>query len=209
MLEDRMPFTVVNHQLASDTIQIQHEPTQKMGGALRPQFLVIHYTAGASYASDLRSLAKDNELKASVHLLIGRAGEVAQIVPFNKVAWHAGQSKWGEISGLNGHSIGIELSNGGLLKKRADGKFVTWFGQEVPDKEVFEAAHERGGPFRGWHTYTRQQTDILLEIAQALHARYGFLDILGHDDISWPRKTDPGPAFPMESIRSRVLGRMT
>ena len=36
---------------------------------------------------------------------------------------------------------------------------------------------------------------------------YGLRDVLGHDDVSPGRKSDPGPAFPMESFRARVLGR--
>lgn len=204
-----MPFSVSNNRLVSDDIDILREDTSKLGGTLMPRFLVIHYTAGASFDADLRSLARDQETRASVHLLIGRDGAVAQIVPFNRVAWHAGESKWGEVSGLNNHSIGIELCNGGLLKKLANGTFITWFNREIPPDEVMEAVHERGGPQRGWHTFPQAQLDRLLEVAHALHGRYRFLDMLGHDDISWPRKTDPGPAFPMDSIRSRVLGRST
>jgi N-acetylmuramoyl-L-alanine amidase len=202
-----MAFTVDNHRLVSSEIDVAQQPTSKMSGTLNARFLVIHYTAGASFASDLQSLAKDEQTRASVHLLIGRDGKVAQIVPFNRVARHAGESQWGNVSGLNQHSVGIELSNGGVLKKLANGKFTTWFNKEIPEDEVVEAEHERGGPVRGWHTYPQKQLDRLLEVASALHQKYRFLDILGHDDISWPRKSDPGPAFPMGSVMSRVLGR--
>jgi N-acetylmuramoyl-L-alanine amidase len=40
-----------------------------------------------------------------------------------------------------------------------------------------------------------------------LHDRYGFIDILGHDDIAPGRKVDPGPAFPMASFATQVMGR--
>lgn len=180
--------------------------TEKMGRALKPRFLVIHYTAGASFKSDVATLST-SPTPASVHLVIGRSGEIVQIVPFNRVAWHAGASTWGNINGLNHYSIGIELSNAGLLKRSADGKFHSWWGEEIPQSQVFEAAHVKGGPVVGWHMYPEKQIEALFEVARALHQHYDFLEILGHDDISWPRKTDPGPAFPMGALRSRILGR--
>jgi len=40
-----------------------------------------------------------------------------------------------------------------------------------------------------------------------LFATYGLLDVVGHDDIAPARKTDPGPAFPMDSLRGYLVGR--
>ncbi|MEX2353719.1 MAG: 1,6-anhydro-N-acetylmuramyl-L-alanine amidase AmpD [Gammaproteobacteria bacterium] len=48
-------------------------------------------------------------LKVSSHLLINRAGALTQYVPFNKRAWHAGESAFDGCSGCNDFSIGIEL----------------------------------------------------------------------------------------------------
>jgi N-acetylmuramoyl-L-alanine amidase len=41
----------------------------------------------------------------------------------------------------------------------------------------------------------------------ALVKHYGLADILGHDDIAPGRKCDPGPDFPMDSVRARLMGR--
>lgn len=49
------------------------------------------------------------DLKVSSHLLILRDGEVIQLVPFDKRAWHAGVSSWQSQSNCNDYSIGIEL----------------------------------------------------------------------------------------------------
>lgn len=49
------------------------------------------------------------QLKVSAHLLIKRCGEVVQYVPFNKRAWHAGQSNYQGREKCNDFSIGIEL----------------------------------------------------------------------------------------------------
>lgn len=186
--------------------EVSQRSTTKMGGALRPQFLIVHYTAGASFSSDVKSLSVD-PVKASVHLVVGRAGEITQIVPFNRVAWHAGLSSWGPLEGMNNHAIGIELSNAGLLHKNAAGEFKSWWGASIKSTEVYEAAHEKGGPVVGWHTYPKAQIATLLEVIRVLHTKYDFAGILGHDDVSWPRKTDPGPAFPMRSLRSVIYGR--
>ena len=50
-----------------------------------------------------------HELKVSSHILIRRDGELVQYVPFDKRAWHAGESTFEERSCCNDFSIGIEL----------------------------------------------------------------------------------------------------
>jgi AmpD protein len=48
-------------------------------------------------------------MKVSSHLYIKRSGEIIQFVPFDKRAWHAGQSSFEKIKNCNDYSIGIEL----------------------------------------------------------------------------------------------------
>lgn len=48
-------------------------------------------------------------LKVSSHLLIKRDGEIVQFVPFNRRAWHAGESSFQGKTRCNDFSIGIEL----------------------------------------------------------------------------------------------------
>lgn len=50
-----------------------------------------------------------HQLKVSSHLLIKRTGEIVQYVPFDKRAWHAGQSNYQGRDRCNDFSIGIEL----------------------------------------------------------------------------------------------------
>ena len=54
-------------------------------------------------------LAELCDFRVSSHLLIDRAGEVTQYVPFDRRAWHAGLSCWRGREGCNDFSIGIEL----------------------------------------------------------------------------------------------------
>jgi N-acetyl-anhydromuramoyl-L-alanine amidase len=50
-----------------------------------------------------------SELKVSAHALIRRGGEVVQYVPFQRRAWHAGESSYRGRERCNDFSIGIEL----------------------------------------------------------------------------------------------------
>jgi N-acetyl-anhydromuramoyl-L-alanine amidase len=50
-----------------------------------------------------------HQLKVSSHLVIERTGEILQFVPFDKRAWHAGQSCFAGRERCNDFSIGIEL----------------------------------------------------------------------------------------------------
>lgn len=49
------------------------------------------------------------DLRVSAHVLIRRDGSVIQFVPFDKRAWHAGESSFEGRAYCNDYSIGIEL----------------------------------------------------------------------------------------------------
>lgn len=48
-------------------------------------------------------------VKVSSHVFINRQGRSTQYVPFDKRAWHAGESSWRRRNGCNDYAIGIEL----------------------------------------------------------------------------------------------------
>ncbi len=59
---------------------------------------------------DMHPYFKDiYQLKVSSHLVIKRMGDIVQYVPFDKRAWHAGQSCYEGRGRCNDFSIGIEL----------------------------------------------------------------------------------------------------
>ncbi|MDO9220504.1 MAG: N-acetylmuramoyl-L-alanine amidase [Thiobacillus sp.] len=180
-----------------------------IGRVIAPRFLVIHYTAGSSAASTVAWFQK-RESRVSAHLVIARDGSPTQLVPFNREAWHAGHSSWGNLSGLNRYSIGIELDNAGRLQ-RSGGKWISPLTRRsYRDSEVTLACHKNdppGSPPCGWHAYSPEQIEATLECGLALFKHYPLTDILGHDDIAPGRKRDPGPDFPLESVRARLQGR--
>jgi len=198
---------VNNHLLFDDQgVQVNFQKSPNQSAGISQLYLVIHYTAGPTLDGAV-SWFLNPAAEASAHLVIGRDGKIVQMVACNRRAWHAGKSKWGELEGLNQYSIGIELVNAGKLRQRADGKWINWAGNVIPDDEVTLAKHKHEEGQNGWHEYTEAQIDTALKAASALHATLRFTDILGHDDISPGRKADPGPLFPMGSFKSRILGR--
>src|SRR5690606_37420935 len=65
--------------------------SQNQGGELEPEAVVLHYTATQTAESAIRTLTNRNA-SVSAHLVIDRDGTVTQLVPFDRVAWHAGES---------------------------------------------------------------------------------------------------------------------
>jgi N-acetylmuramoyl-L-alanine amidase len=200
---------VLNHRLCQDDgTPFRFERAPNVGGKLVPEYLVIHSTEGQTVAGALATLMhKDGP---SVHLVIGRDGSIIQLVPFNVVAKHAGPGSWEGRSWPNLFTLGIELDNAGLMRKNAANKWQAWFGKVYPDEEVIQEPHKFAindtQRSWAWHTYTTEQLEALQEVAFTLVNRYSLRDIIGHDDTTPRRKWDPGPVFPMESLRSTVLG---
>lgn len=174
---------------------------------LRPWYIVMHYTAGASAESSCRWLM-DDRAKASAHFVVARDGRVWQLVSCQEVAWHAGRSSYDGLDGMNQFSVGIELANYGKLIRAADGRFWTTWGTLVPEWEVFSA---HGGVANRWHRYTEDQLTAAHQLIGCLVRRYPTLadHVIGHSDVSPGRKVDPGDAFPMEEARlaARVARR--
>lgn len=93
---------------------IQH-PSPNFGprrDGLRPELIVLHYTAMDTAQAALARLS-DPQFEVSAHYLIGRCGQVWQLVDEEMRAWHAGAGAWGGQGDVNSRSIGIELSNSG------------------------------------------------------------------------------------------------
>lgn len=186
------------------------EKSPNVGGAMKAQFLVIHYTASGP-SSDIAKYFKSPAAKVSAHLVIRRDGTIIQCVPFDTQGWHAGRSQWVDVKGklhigLNKNSIGIEIENWGPLKKTGSG-WVSWTGQPVDASKVVEARHKFGVPNGGWEIFTEAQVDATIEASKAICEAYDIAEIVGHDDIAPGRKSDPGPAWNMGSFKAKVLGR--
>lgn len=182
-------------------------PTPNISGDFAeglPDTLVIHFTGGSSAKSSASYLCRP-DVKASAHLVIGRDGSLFQLAPFNQVTWHAGKSRWQGRSGLNKYAIGIELDNAGELKDNGNLRYLSWFNKAYSPDEVFFGTHRNRAVPSYWHTYSEEQIALAFDICRLLCEHYDIKTIVGHEEIAPGRKSDPGPAFPLDRLREKLL----
>ena len=172
-----------------------------------PNSIIIHYTAGSTMSSAINTL-KNPDIKASAHLIIDRDGSATQLIDFNKIAWHAGRSRWRGYTGMNSYSLGIELVNSGELT-RSGNHYISWFSKRYEENDVIEAVHRNEDTPSFWHLYTQKQIEASFDICRLLYLTYPTIKyILGHEEIAPRRKKDPGPAYPLDRLRDQVfIGR--
>lgn len=200
-----MSYSVDNNGLLQGR-KVKHKLVNKHSGAFAanlPDMLVMHYTAGSSLDGAVSHLMNPR-VQASAHLVIGRDAHIVQLVEFSNKAWHAGRSKYLDRKGLNQYSIGIELDNAGPLKA-AGSKFISDFGKYYDPDEVIEATHRNESAPRFWHAYTEEQLECVRDVCEVLIERFTIKTLVGHEEIAPQRKSDPGPAFPLNKFRAQLL----
>ncbi|MBD2810402.1 N-acetylmuramoyl-L-alanine amidase [Xenorhabdus sp. Vera] len=155
----------------------------------RSRFLVMHYTA-LNFEKSIKALTGNF---VSAHYLVPNPDDLTyQAAGFNEVhifslvdelerAWHAGASSWAGRAGLNDTSIGIEIVN----EASDDGGILTF------------------------PPYNPDQIDAVKELTINILQRYPDITpthIVGHSDIAWQRKSDPGPSFPWKELYDAGIG---
>lgn len=78
----------------------------------KPHFVIIHHTAQESCEKTLQTFI-DRKREVSAHYVICKDGTVHHMLNDYFRAWHAGVSRWGNVSDVNSISIGVELDNNG------------------------------------------------------------------------------------------------
>ncbi len=203
---------VSKHRLDGDKVN-KFAKAKLFGGNITPNSIIIHYTAGPSGAATVRLFQKTNRT-VSAHLVLHEDGTVTQMVNFNRRAYHAGKSAYGDRVGYNAFSIGIEISNPGYLVRNPKGEgFVTWWEKKkkspkpVSEELIYTGTHRNAAktPMQQWYKYPQAQIDAAYEICEAIAAAYEIKEILGHEEIAPGRKADPGPAFPLDDLRKTIF----
>ncbi|MGH8357704.1 MAG: N-acetylmuramoyl-L-alanine amidase [Pseudomonas sp.] len=173
--------------LVIDSTYPANDFNERKGQAVRQ--VIVHYTA-APFASSLRALTRDgfsaHYLLADPHDASYRAAGYDELRVFRLVdeaqrAWHAGTSHWAGRDNLNSRSIGIEIVN----QARDDAGVLTF------------------------PAYGAEQIDVLIALIRDIQVRYpaiGPTDILGHSDIAYWRKSDPGPRLPWRCLFEAGVG---
>tara|TARA_X000001036_G_scaffold409784_1_gene421153 strand:+ start:1995 stop:2732 length:738 start_codon:yes stop_codon:yes gene_type:complete len=139
------------------------------------KLIVIHYTGMQSKIESIKRLSNPKH-KVSTHYLIDRKGQILRMVDDNKVAWHAGKSKWKNYNNLNKYSIGIELVNKG-----------------------HEFGYEK-------FTILQVKNLIKLCQNLKKKYKIQNSNIVGHSDIAPLRKQDPGEKFPWQKLQKNKIG---
>ena len=149
--------------------------SRKIRSKKNVKFVIIHYTGMQSAIESLKRL-KNPKSKVSCHYLINRKGKIIQMVKDNRVAWHAGKSKWKNFVNLNRNSLGIELENKG---------------------------HQYG--YQNFSNLQIMSLINLCKKLKKKY-KLNYRSFLGHSDIAPLRKIDPGEKFPWTKLNKYNLG---
>ena len=140
------------------------------------KFVIIHYTRMQSEIESKKK-KKNPRAKVSCHYLINRKGTIIQMVKEKNIAWHAGKSKWKNLSNLNPCSLGIELVNKGHT-----------FGYQNFSKKQIKSLISLCKNLKKKYAIPKE-------------------NFLGHSDIAPLRKTDPGEKFPWKKLSNLKIGK--
>ncbi len=137
---------------------------------------IIYHYTGMRSETKAVKRLSDDNSNVSCHYFIKRNGEIILMVPELYEAWHAGKSNWKKDISLNKNSIGVEISN-------------------------------KGHNF-GYENYSREQISSLIKLSKYLIKKYTIKrsNILGHSDIAFERKKDPGEKFPWNYLAKKKIG---
>lgn len=156
--------------------RVQPSPNHgERAGGCRPDMIVLHYTGMPTPGGALDWLCRA-ESQVSSHYFVHEDGEIVQLVPENRRAWHAGKSVWHGETDINSRSIGIEIANAGHPGGLPD----------YPEEQiaaVIELCRDCG---ERWSIAPER--------------------VLGHSDVAPIRKVDPGEKFPWAELHRAGVG---
>lgn len=180
-----------------------------------PKGLVVHWTAG--HRDSLTNGFSIMKSGGHLYLLIDKDGNLGQTNPLNEWGYHAGQSKFpGITGGVSPHFAGVEVQAAGNVTPH-NGGFYPWWDKKKDAKGNYTGPHQFLAKNRisaeevkysakkdniaagYYHIYTEKQMITLRKLVAWLHLNHPTvfsLDrVVGHDEVSPGRKTDPGASI--------------
>ena len=138
---------------------------------------LIYHYTGMSSESKAIKRLISDSSQVSCHYFIKRNGSIILMVPEIYEAWHAGKSNWKKDKSLNKKSVGIEIVN-------------------------------KGHNF-GYESFSKVQINSLTKLSKYLIKKYKIKksNILGHSDIAYKRKKDPGEKFPWAHLSRKNISQ--
>lgn len=91
-------------------IEREHRSPHHKARTQKPTLLILHASAGKSDMGDVSWICSPKS-GVSYHYLVGRDGTVYELVPPERVAYHAGVSEWKGVKHCNAYSIGVAWAN--------------------------------------------------------------------------------------------------
>lgn len=172
-----------------------------------PVGAVVHFTAGRDGAE---AVMRYGAKQGYAYWCIERDGDLHCAHDAKEWGYHAGESKWKTLFGaVSDDLIGIEMNAAGKITPQSNGTFKTyWGGVLKSDEGRFSPGHENQQ--RGWyHKYTPEQEVTLIRTLLWLKKQnpyvFSFDNVLGHDEVAFWRKNDPGAALSMTMPAFRDL----
>lgn len=144
-------------------------------GQAGPDMIVLHYTGMPTEEGAIDWLCRE-ESEVSCHYVVCKNGDVLQLVPEERRAWHAGRSFWAGETDNNSRSIGIEICNPGHPGGLPD----------FPPEQIHAVIDLCRDCVRRWAIAPER--------------------VLAHSDIAPIRKVDPGERFPWHLLHRAGIG---
>ncbi len=118
----------------------------------------------------------DKGANVSAHYVVSETGEVTQLVDEADRAWHAGESHWRGSNNINARSIGIEIAN--------------------------------PGHSNGYVPFPPAQMEAVRDLSLGIIERHAIppRNIVGHSDVAFLRKRDPGELFDWSFLARAGVG---